>query len=406
MFFFILIFVLHTLINIYLFNKGWKVLHAKRKSRIVYCIAFFIVYISFSLAMLGRNHFPLDIQKPMYMLGTGWLGFMLYLTLYFSLTDLLHFINKFKNYPFRSRKISLFRHCEAERQSNPEENSGLLPASQFAMTGADKKSTFRRIQVFSGTLLVSILLSYGYYHFSHPSVTRKEIFISKSGNEYRELKAVGISDLHLGITVGKSRLKKYVEIINAQEPDIILIAGDVIDNNLYPLNKEKMWEELNQLKAPLGVYFCLGNHEYLSGIEESIAFLEKTSFHILIDESVLVDESFYIIGRNDLHGKNRKDLADLVQNLDKSRPMILLDHKPFHLEEAEENQIDFQFSGHTHYGQMFPLNLITHRVFELPYGYMKKGDTNYYVSSGLGLWGPQYRIGTKSEVVVFDIKFN
>ena len=373
MFFFILIFVLHTLINIYLFNKGWKLLHAKRKSRIVYSIAFFIVYISFSLAMLGRNYFPLYIQKPMYMLGTGWLGFMLYLTLYFLLTDLLHFINKF--FPFFPKQWK-------------------------------KGSTFRRIQVLSGVLLASILLSYGYYHFSHPSVTRKEIFISKSGNEYRELKAVGISDLHLGITVGKSRLKKYVEIINAQEPDIILIAGDVIDNNLYPLNKDKMWEELNQLKAPLGVYFCLGNHEYLSGIEESLTFLKKTSFHILIDESVLVDDSFYIIGRDDLHGKNRKDLADLVQNLDKFRPMILLDHKPFHLEEAEENQIDFQFSGHTHYGQLFPLNLITHRVFELPYGYMKKGSTNYYVSSGLGLWGPQYRIGTKSEVVVFDIKFN
>jgi len=371
MHFFIFIFLLHTLINIYLFVKGWKALPPKRAPRVMYGILFFIVYSSFTLAMLGRNQFPLYIQKPVYMLGTYWLGYMLYLTLYYLITDLIGFINKYVSF---------------------------LPKR---WTG---KPTGRRIQVLSGFLFTSVLLSYGYYHFTHPAITEQEIHIPKDGNKYKELKAVGISDLHLGITVGKNRLEKYVELINAQTPDIILIAGDLIDNNLYPLNKDRMWEELNQLKAP--VFLCLGNHEYLSGIRESLAFLEKTSFRILTDESALVDESFYIIGRDDLHGKNRADLADLIQDLDKSRPVILLDHEPFHLEEAEENQIDLQFSGHTHYGQMFPLSLITKKVFELPYGYKRKGHTQYYVSSGLGLWGPQFRIGTKSEIVVFNIKFN
>ena len=371
--FFILVFIVHTLVNAYLFIKGWKALPSGKIIKTVYCFLYFIVYGSFIIAMLGRNALPLSVQKPLYMIGTGWLAVMLYATLYFLLTDLLYLINKYRSF---------------------------LPASWT------KKPRWNKIQTQSACLLVFLLLSYGYFQFTHPTIVEQDIYITKNGNNRKELKAVGISDLHLGITVGKARLKKYVEQINALNPDIILIAGDMIDNNLYPLIKEKMWEELNNLKAPLGVYMCLGNHEYLSGIEQSLDFLDRTSLNVLIDRSVRIDDSFYLIGRNDLLAKKRSSLQALTDSLDQSMPIILLDHEPFHLEEAEENKIDFQFSGHTHNGQLFPLNFIVSRIFELPHGYKQKGNTHYYVSSGLGLWGPQFRIGTQSEILVFNIKFN
>ncbi|MFZ4725789.1 MAG: metallophosphoesterase, partial [Paludibacter sp.] len=117
------------------------------------------------------------------------------------------------------------------------------------------------------------------------------------------------------------------------------------------------------------------------------------------------DSSFYIVGRDDKSNLNRKKLSEIVTGLDKKLPFILMDHQPYHLEEAEQNDIDFQISGHTHNGQFFPGNLFVKKMYELGYGYLKKGNTHYYVSSGLGLWGPQYRIGTESELVVINLKY-
>ena len=214
-----------------------------------------------------------------------------------------------------------------------------------------------------------------------------------------------MSDFHLGVANDKKRLEQYVRLINSQHPDLIIIAGDLIDNNVLPLEKERMWETLNKLQAPLGTYFCMGNHEYMVDFDAGMNFLQKTGMNILIDTLVVINESIQIIGRDDFHRRpNRKSLEELVKEIDNNLPVILIDHQPFHLNEAEENGIDLQFSGHTHKGQMFPVNLLVNRMYEISYGYAKKGNTHYYISSGLGLWGPPFRIGTKSEVVVLNIE--
>ena len=323
--------------------------------------------------MLGRNVFPLVVQKILYFPGTIWMGMVLYLFLFFLLTDFLYLI------------IRIFHRLSS---------------------AATKQ--YCKIQVFSGYILVLCVVAYGYYQFSHPQIVEQKIEIAKKAGGYKHLKIVGVSDLHLGIAIDKKRLEQYVRLINEQHPDLVVIAGDLVDNNALPLEKEQMWETVNQLQAPLGTYFCLGNHEYLSGIDASMKFLRKTNMHLLIDSSVVINNSIQLIGRDDRQGmKNhhRKSLNELVKNMNDSLPMILLDHEPFHLNEAEENGIDLQFSGHTHHGQLFPGNLLTDRVYELAYGYKQKGNTHYYVSSGLGLWGPPLRIGTCSEIVVFNIEF-
>jgi predicted MPP superfamily phosphohydrolase len=217
---------------------------------------------------------------------------------------------------------------------------------------------------------------------------------------------VAFSDVHLGLTVDKNRLSGYVKLINEQKPDIVLISGDVVDNNPRLLNEKRMYEELNQIEAPLGIYACLGNHEYLGGIEGSLDFYSGTKIHLLVDSVVQVDSSFWVIGRDDRTNAKRKLLPELVERTDTTQPLILLDHQPYNLDQAEKNGIDLQISGHTHNGQIWPLNLLVNKIYELGYGFKQKGNTFVYTSSGLALWGPPFRIGTQSELVVFNLRFD
>ena len=200
-------------------------------------------------------------------------------------------------------------------------------------------------------------------------------------------------------------LAGYVDMINAQRPDIVLIGGDLIDNSVAPLRYEHMEEELSKIYAPLGVYMVPGNHEYISGIEESEKFIAQTPIVLLKDSVAILPNQIQLIGRDDRHNKGRKTLGQLTANLDKSKPVILLDHQPYDLEKTEEAGVDLQFSGHTHRGQVWPMNWIVDHLFELSYGIKKIGNSTIYVSSGLSLWGPPFRIGTDSEMVVFNITF-
>ena len=266
---------------------------------------------------------------------------------------------------------------------------------------------FRQIQVYGASAIIAVMLIFGYYKFSHPSINTYDIKINKKAGERKELRVVGISDIHLGLSIDKKRLSQYVDQINVLNPDIIVIAGDLIDNSIRPLNSERMEEELNRLNAPLGIYMCLGNHEYISGIDSSLDFLKKTKITLLADSVAYIKNSFWVLGRNDrIAGNLRRPLADLLAKTNKDEPIFLLDHQPFHLEDAEKNGVDFQFSGHTHNGQLFPGNLIAKKIFELGHGYKRKGNLHVYVSSGLGLWGPLFRIGTESEIAVFNVKFD
>ena len=161
-----------------------------------------------------------------------------------------------------------------------------------------------------------------------------------------------------------------------------------------------MADEFKRINVP--VIACLGNHEYYAGEPNSLAFYKEAGITLLRDSSVVVD-SIQIIGRDDRSNLRRKKTSQLVENTDKGKYTILLDHQPYNLEESEQNGIDFQLSGHTHHGQVWPISMITERVYECAFGSWKRGNTNYYVSSGIGIWGGKFRIGTRSEYVVATI---
>ncbi|VBB47324.1 Metallophosphoesterase [uncultured Paludibacter sp.] len=335
----------------------------------IYIISSIVLFLLFFVGMIFGNYFPLTIAKTITFLGDSFLLVLVYLTLSFLATDILLLINKL--FPLIKTDIISFRF--------------------WAMM----------ISVF----VIFVAMIMGNYKFNHPNIVHLKIETEKA-KKNKSIKIVALSDVHLGISIDKKRLKKYVEMINEQQPDLVLIAGDLIDRSIQPVVKQKMEEELLQIKAPMGIYAIFGNHEHFGEGTDIIAnFYEKAGIKLLIDSVVLVQNQFYIAGRDDKTNYHRKNLGEILQNIDKSQPIILLDHQPSDLKAAEENKVDLQISGHTHNGQFFPGNLIVKQMFELGYGYLKKGKTNYYVSSGLGLWGPQYRIGSQSELVVINFNY-
>jgi len=210
------------------------------------------------------------------------------------------------------------------------------------------------------------------------------------------------SDLHLGYHNPRTELRRWIDLINAEHPDFILIAGDIIDISIRPLVEEDMAAEFRRLEAP--VYACLGNHEYYAQEPRARQFYHDAGIHLLSDQTAEIDSAIVIIGRDDRTNPRRRRVADLCAQADLSKYTILLDHQPYHLEKAERAGIDFQLSGHTHRGQLWPISWITDAVYECSWGSHQRGNTQYYVSSGLGIWGGKFRIGTQSEYIVATLK--
>ncbi len=213
-------------------------------------------------------------------------------------------------------------------------------------------------------------------------------------------KIVMASDLHIGYHNPRKELARWVDMMNAENPDFILIAGDIIDGSMRPVLEERMAQEFRRLKAP--VYACLGNHEFYAGVPEAQQFYKDAGIHLLVDEATVIDSSIVIIGRDDRTNMRRKPIKELVKV--QSPYTIVLDHQPYNLDRAEAAGVDFQLSGHTHRGQVWPISWITDRIYECSWGSHQRGKTQYYVSSGIGIWGGKFRIGTQSEYVVATLQ--
>ena len=256
----------------------------------------------------------------------------------------------------------------------------------------------------AGGIVVFMFCLFLYGHLHYKNKYRQEVTLT-SEKITKPVKLVMMSDLHLGYHNRREELHRWIDMINAEQPDLVLIAGDIIDGSMRPLKEEKMYEEFQRIKAP--VYACLGNHEYYSGEPGAQQFYQDAGIHLLQD-SVAVIGDLCIIGRDDRTNIHRKSLGKIMAEnsslISHSSFLILLDHQPYHLEQAERQHIDFQFSGHTHHGQVWPISWITESIYECAFGPYKKGHTDYYISSGLGIWGGKFRIGTRSEYVVAMIK--
>jgi hypothetical protein len=278
-----------------------------------------------------------------------------------------------------------------------------LASTAFAVT-----PELRAGGIMGALALTLASLFWGWRNARRTSVRELEIAIPKKGPRER-LRVVMASDIHMGSLIGRRRMERFAALVNGLSPDLVLIAGDAIDEDLAPVLRQNTGEALKSLRAPLGVWACTGNHEYIGGAEPAVRYLEAHGVRVLRDAWVDVG-GLIVAGREDASsarfgGSRRKSLGEVLRGVDPKLPILLMDHQPSGLHQAQQAGVDLQVSGHTHHGQMWPLSLITRLLFELSYGYLKKGDTHYYVSCGYGTWGPPVRLGSRSEVAVLNLTF-
>lgn len=344
--------------NGYLFWRVWQAMSGLPLwGKIVVTLIFWVSAFSlFASIGLREAQMPEELSRMMFRIGAVWMVFLLYMVLLLAVFDI----------------AGIFIPV-------------LKPSLWYALP------------------LTCGLLLYGYINYRHPKVEHLELSLENK-SDGKGIRIAAISDIHLGHGTGVADLKKYVELINGQRPDLILIAGDLIDNSVKPLLRAPFAEVLSTLQAPLGIYMVPGNHEYISGMEASAEFLKKTPIRLLQDSIVALPGGIQLVGRDDRSNRRRKPLAELLESVDKERPVIVLDHQPYRLAEADSLGVDLQISGHTHHGQIWPFSLLTERLYEQSYGYRKWPHAHIWVSSGLSLWGPPFRIGTNSDMAVIELK--
>lgn len=274
--------------------------------------------------------------------------------------------------------------------------------------------------------LVFVLCVWGICNARFIHVTPYDITVNKDGGKIEELKIVLVADLHLGYSIGAAHMMQMKDRINEQNADVVVIAGDIFDNEYEALDDpEELIAVLRKIRSKYGVYACYGNHDVeekiLAGFtfggntkkESSLqmdAFLEKAGIHLLRDEAVLINDSFYLYGRPDAQRPGRgigrrKTAAELMEELDTEKPVIVIDHEPKELQDLADAGVDVDLCGHTHDGQMFPANLITALMWENSYGYLKKDSMHNIVTSGVGIFGPNMRAGTIAEICSVRVHF-
>lgn len=261
-------------------------------------------------------------------------------------------------------------------------------------------------------LFILLFIGYGFWQGQAIKTAHYQVNIDKRAkSDKKNLRAVLISDVHLGYINDEKKFEKIVTKINALHPDIVLISGDLFDGNYEALQEpQKIIKALNRLNANYGTYLCWGNHDAGETFKKMKALVAKTDITLLEDEIAIVEDTFLIAGRKDSRpigsqGGQRQSIEKQLKVAREDLPVIILDHQPSTINEYGGN-VDLIVSGHTHQGQVFPFNLVTTAYFTVDYGYYRKDNVapQVIVSSGVGVWGPPMRVGTQSEIVAIDIK--
>jgi predicted MPP superfamily phosphohydrolase len=345
--------------------------------RIIFLYTFIFLVLSYPLGRLAESVTRNIFTDCLVIIGSFYLGMMVYSFLSILLIDIFRLLHHF---------FSIF------------------PA--FIIRNIQKTN---RVVTLTGLVLVLLIVSLGYLNTLFLRVRTFQVDIQKSTGELKELNLVMVSDVHLGTVIRSGRLEKIVAKINSLQPDIVLLPGDIVDEDVNSVAEQNMAKILKKLQTKYGVFACTGNHEYFGGVAAAISYMNQAGITVLQDSVVKVADAFYVAGRKDLMSERmadgRKSLDLILQDVDKSLPIILMDHQPYNLKLVQQNGVDLQLSGHTHHGQLFPFNFITRMIYDLSWGYSKIENTHYYVSCGVGTWGPPIRTSSYPEIVQLKIEF-
>ena len=350
----------------------------------------FLLTIFIGLAfILPEDNF---LRRPLFKIGAYWLGISLYLILYVALIDLLRWI--------------------------------------YSKVFKDKYNDFyaRTICTLLIIVLTGVTSIYGIINAKIVRTTEYEITINKDGGNFKEMTIAMFGDPQFGYNIGEYHLKQAVDIINKNDVDIVCVVGDIFDNQYSAIkNPDKLIDLFKQIKSKYGMYAVLGNHDVEEPIlcgftfndddienklasKEMLDFIRKSGMVLLYDENVIINNSVNLYGRADQERPNlgnitRKESGDLFKEVDASKPIMVLDHEPREYDELEKTGVDLMMAGHTHDGQLWPAKIGTDLVWENPYGLWVKNAFHAITTSGLGLFGPNMRVGTIAEVCIIHVKF-
>ncbi len=349
--------------NIYLFIRIWQ-LFIRKGYRVYYVLIYLLLFLIYPVSNLVREEGTFLSEFANYLLP-----FFLYVFLLVLLLDLLLLLNM------------LFRIISREKiKSSPFRRSGLTIIILFSL---------------------AVVIA-GIINFNTIRITEYQVSVPRGSSDISHLRIAFASDFHLQENTPVRFVERFVEDIKTINPDIMLFGGDIVEGDREDENMEYFEKLLSSIKTKYGVYGVFGNHEHYARQDRG-SFFSKAGIEILMDSVALIDNSFFLAGRNDSHSFTRKSARELLSKITDSLPVILLDHRPTETAEISRTSADVVLSGHTHNGQLFPINFITSSVYELSYRYMKKGETHFFVSSGIRLWGPPVRTTGRSEIVVIDV---
>jgi len=375
--FFSIVIVLYGLINTYIFLRGLQAISHGSPLRIWFTVVFWFLSLSYIAARLLERIALSGLTDGLVWIGSFWMGAMAYFLIILLAIDLLRLVNYI---------IPFFPNFLTRNLRYTKQVVALIVVGIVFLTviGARVNAMFPRIQTLELTI-----------HKNSP---------------LKELNVALVTDVHLGTIICNSHFTRIVQKINSLNPDIVLFAGDLVDEDIQPVIRQNLGETLRQIKSKYGIYGITGNHEYIGGVEPACKYLVEHGVTMLRDSVAKVENAFTLVGREDVsihqfNGKKRKQLGELMNGVDTTLPVILMDHQPLRLDDVVDHGVDLQFSGHTHHGQLWPFNYISQAVYELSWGYKKKGNTHFYVSCGVGTWGPPMRTGNRPEVVNVKLKF-
>ena len=376
--FFSIVIGIYFLANLYVYVRGLQAIPAGSPFRPWYQWGFWTIAAFYVVGRFLEKIYISYASDLFIWAGSIWLAALLYFFLLVLFLDLLR----------------MFNH--------------LLPFFPGWLTANMEKT--RLIMLVVSVVSVVGLVAGGFINARNPRVNTLEVHIPKKAGDMQEIRAVVMSDIHLGTLVGNGFFDRVVRKVKRLNPDIILLPGDILDEDLEPVLRQNIGETLRQLRAPLGVYAIMGNHEHIGGSANAYAYLSDHGITVLRDSVVKINGGFYLVGREDrdkprFSGQQRSSLEALLEQVDMQYPVILMDHQPFYLEKAAALGVDLQLSGHTHHGQLWPFNLITNAMYTVSRGYARIGEMHAYVSNGVGTWGPPVRIGNRPEIVQLHIRF-
>ncbi|WP_416981211.1 metallophosphoesterase [Streptomyces sp. T028] len=291
---------------------------------------------------------------------------------------------------------------------DPSVPSETATKAEPARTPAPARPSRRQFvsRVVAGTAVAAAVGTVGHGTYGvlrGPGVKRLTVPLAKLPRSAHGFRIAVVSDIHLGPILGRGFAQKVVDTINATQPHLIAVVGDLVDGSVQDLGPAAA--PLAQLQARHGTFFVTGNHEYISGAAQWVEEVRELGLHPLENARTEMP-GFDLAGVNDLAGEGEgegPDYAKALGDRDRSRAAVLLAHQPVQIHEAITHGVDLQLSGHTHGGQLWPGSLVAELANPTVAGLDRYGDTQLYVSRGAGAWGPPTRVGAPADITVVEL---